>query len=166
MAVGFSISGTTGNIVDVTAPASTTVEPNAAKVALATTKDRAGFACIAAEHDSGAVTGTRIVRGARFSDDFRLKVGIDRPDFYENFPGGTLSSALWAAPLTGAMTVTVASGFVQLNASAINTINTGAQILSRRSFAISNSFPLIGELQANFSQAPVTNNVSEIGFLI
>lgn len=154
---GFRIQGnTSGNVLEVNAD-------NEAKVALPSDETKAGYVLLSTMNDSGSITNVKNVMSLESSQDYRLRVGVDNvPLFSEYFPGTAINSALWTAPVT-TMTVTVASGFATLNAGLSTAASAVARVSSYRSFPNYNKVPIYFETVLQFSQAPVTNNVSEFG---
>ena len=116
--MGFDISGPlSGSAVAVNLPAEAV----------------AGFAALMSEQDAGTILGSRRTKALEASEDFRLRVGMDTPLLHEFFPGAALNSALFTAPVTTA-TVTVAGGFVTLNAGLSVASGAVARVSSYRSF--------------------------------
>jgi len=153
---GFRIEGDTSGTV---------AEVNTDKellVGLNKTVAKAGFVALASELDPGVVTGSRLVRAAQVTPEGRLRVSADTAAFSEFFPGAALNSALWTAPVTTA-TVTVATGFVNLNAGLSTASGAVARVSSYRSFPVYGAFMLYIDIVAQFAQAPVASNVVELG---
>lgn len=128
-----------------------------------TTESQAGFVQISTEVDSGTVTGSRLVRAVKASGAYRLRVGKDAPLLFDQFPGATLNSAIWTAPVT-TMTVTLVGGFAQLNAGLSVASAAVARLQTYRSFPIAPTFPLWMETNILLTQVAQTNNVLEWGF--
>lgn len=83
--------------------------------------------------------------------------------FQDVFAGAAINSALWTSPVT-TMTVTIANGFVNLNAGVSTASGAVARVSSYRTFPKFTSFGLYWEANMQFSQTPQANNVCEWGF--
>lgn len=133
-----------------------------AKVNLPITESEAGFACASSEVDAGTVTGTRRQKAFEASADYRMRAGVDTLLFQDVFAGAAINSALWTSPVT-TMTVTIANGFVNLNAG-LSTANAAvARVSSYRTFPMYKSFGIYWEANMQFVQSPQANNVCEWG---
>ena len=134
---------------------------NALEVSLET-QTLAGFATLSTEIDAGTIIGTRTTRALQASRDFRLRSGIDTPLFSDYFPGANINTASWTQATT-TMTITVASGFLNLNAGASLASAAVARVQTYRFF---NKMPTYGirlEAYMQLSQAYQNNNVIEFG---
>lgn len=134
-------------------------------VALTKVIAKSGFAALVGETDGGAVTGTRTARALEVTEDYRLRVSTDMPTFSEYFPGTALNTSIWQTP-TGTMTVTVAGGFLTLNAGLNVASATYAQLRTWRSFPVYGTYTTYAEMILQASQAPLAGNVSEWGLFI
>lgn len=122
-------------------------------VALQSNKLEAGYATITSEVDAGTVTYTRLMRDLEVSTDYRLRVGIDTPFFYDYYPGIAIDNAKWGVAV-GTMTVVVATGWLTLN-SGLSTAASGyATVRTYRNFPLSGTGTLYGEIVAQFAQPP------------
>jgi hypothetical protein len=83
--------------------------------------------------------------------------------FYDGVEGAALNTNLWGGQNT-TMTITQASGFINLNAGAATTINTNAQINSIKSIPRINYFPIMGRFACKHVGGAQANAVMEIGF--
>jgi hypothetical protein len=128
-------------------------------------EEKSGFITMTAENDDGLVTGARYTLTPEVTGDYRLRTGIDQMLFNELFPGAALNSALWTAPATTA-TVTVAGGFVNLNAASSIAINAVARLTSYRHFPCYKSYTTYFEEEVAFTALPVIGNVCEWGGFI
>lgn len=137
------------------------------ELAVATTLDeaKAGFSAALSEVDAGTVTGERTTRAFEASEDYRERVGIDSLRWNDRFVGAVLNSTLWTAPVTTA-TVTVAAGWLNLNAGASVASGAVARVTSYSSFPSYGTVPLYWESVIQFTQLPQTNNVCEWGEFI
>lgn len=125
----------------------------------------AGFAAMISEEDKGIVTGVRSMRAPEVTNNFRFRVGIDTPLLSEYFPGSTLNSSIWTAPVTTS-TVSVSANLLTLNNAASLASAAVARIQSYAYFPIIGTAPLYGSMQLQFSSTPVANMVHEWGFAI
>lgn len=129
------------------------------------TQVEAGFVTLQAEPDPGGTTGTRLVRALDITDDFRLRVGEDVIVLQDVFIGAAINTALWFQNAT-TMTITVASGFLNLNAGAAVAINNVARVQSYRTLPVYHTFPTYFEFLAVYqtvNPTPPANNVTEMG---
>jgi hypothetical protein len=127
--------------------------------------ETAGFAIMAAENDSGSITGSRFVLGTEVTGDFRLRVGTDQMIFNELFPGTALNTALFTSPVT-TMTITVANGFANLNPAGSLALSAVARLATYRHFPCYKSYTTYFEMELNLSSVPVIGNVCEWGAFI
>jgi hypothetical protein len=160
--MGIKIQGNGDVVAEVTSASATDEQPRALRVALPLVAEQSGHVVIVSEQDGGTVTGSRRMKELEGSEDYRLRVGIDTPMLHEFFPGAALNSAIWTAPVT-TMTVTVTGGLLTLNAGLSTALNAVARVSSYRSFPAIATCELYGEIVAQLSQLPVTNNVTEWG---
>lgn len=161
--MAIAIQGNGGVVAEVTSASATEEQPRALRVALPLVAEQSGHVVIVSEQDGGDVTGSRRMKELEGSEDYRLRVGLDTPFLDEQFPGAALNSAIWTAPVT-TMTVTVAGGFVNLNAG-LSTANAAvARVSSYRSFPAVGTSELYCEIIAQFAEPPIANNVTEWGF--
>lgn len=138
---------------------------NELQVALSSNEDDAGFAIMACKMGSESDPGGLYVERVRASDFGRLSVGMDSPLWNHSFPGSALNTGLWSSPTT-TMTVTVTGGFLNLNAGAITTTSTAAQVRSYQHFAGWKTFALGVQMDVQFTQVPPLNNVCEWGWFL
>lgn len=121
-----------------------------------------GFAVMSAENDAGDVTLTRYTKDPEVSSDYRLRVGVDNMVFNESFPGGQYNTGLWQGPVT-TMTITVASGFANLNAGLSVASAAVAMLRTYRHFPCYKQYTTYFEMELQLSAAPVTGNKCEWG---
>jgi hypothetical protein len=154
---GFRIEGnTSGNVAEVDAN-------NNIKVTLPTNSDQSGFVQLAGTLSGAADPAGLITEELRSSAQGRLSVGAPVLLMNEFFNNTTLNSAVFTAPVT-TMTVTVASGTLNLNASAITTINTVARVSTYAHFPFQADFATYATWDMLLTQTPQTNTVIEAGF--
>lgn len=122
----------------------------------------AGFVTLSCDNDNGDVTGERYVLSPEVSGDYRLRIGTDQTLFNELFPGAALNTTLWTSPVTTA-TITVAGGFVNLNAAGSLAINAVARLTTYRHFPCYKSYTTYFEKEVQFTSLPVVGNVCEWG---
>lgn len=123
---------------------------------------QAGYAVLAAERDSGGVTGTRDVSKLTASAYDRLRSGRDTLFFNEVFPSTFLNSGVWGSYLS-TMTTTVANGFANLNAGLSTASGAYALLRTYRHFPGLPSFAAVFRARVQITKNPVTNNVCEWG---
>lgn len=156
---GFRIEGnSSGNVAEVTTD-------NNLNVTLPMSTTTAGYSMLSGEIGAASDPTGRIAEKLRVSGQDRLETGQLVPLLYEVFNYTTVNSAIFTVPVT-TMTVTAASGTVNLNASAITTTATVARISTYQYFPIlpeHSTYCMAGVL---LTQTPQTNNVIEIGFII
>jgi hypothetical protein len=126
------------------------------------TEDQAGFVQISSEVDAGDVLGTRTVRAAEISHDYRLRVGTDSPLFNLSFEGTIISQAHIQQNLT-TMTAAQASGFLSLNNANATTSGNAANIRTYRTFPLLGSYPTYVDMWIREGNPTATNAVSEWG---
>lgn len=127
--------------------------------------DNVGSVRLQAESDAGTITGEAKLNALEVSSDYRLRVGVDHSIFNELFPGASLNSAIWTAPVT-TMTATVAGGFANLNAGSSVASGAVARLTTYRNFPCYKSYTTYFEAEAQFTSLPVTGNVCEWGSVI
>lgn len=135
---------------------------NNAKVNLPLTEVDAGFSAITSEVDAGSIIGSRTVKAFESSEDFRMRSGLDTLLFQDSFAGAAINSALWQTPVT-TMTVTVANGFINLNAGLSTASGAVARASSYRTMPMYKGFGTYFEANMQFAQLPTANNVCEWG---
>ena len=123
---------------------------------------------IFSENDAGSITGTPYLQAPECSDDFRLRVGMDSLLFDHTFSEVALDSSTVKIPiLPVGMTMTLASGFLTLNASLAATANTNfIPIQTQRYFRVRATSPLYVEITGNLTGIPITNQVFEAGLFL
>lgn len=134
-------------------------------VALTQTESNAGFAAITSENDAGDYVGVRYMLSPETSSDYRLRTAIDTTFFNQVFPGAAINSAVWTAPVT-TMTLTASGGFANLNAGLSTASGAVARLTSYRSFPVYMSYPTYCEMDVQFTQGALAQNVCEWGFII
>jgi hypothetical protein len=127
--------------------------------------ETAGFMSMVAENDDGTVMGTRYMNAVEVSADFRVRVGVDQSILNELFPGTTLNSSIWTAPVT-TQTLTVSNGFANLNAGGSLASGAVSRLSTYRSFPCYKSYTTYVETEVQFTSTPVAGNVCEWGLII
>ena len=135
---------------------------NNLKVNLPTILSGAGYASMVGEVDDGVITGSKIVRPMDVSQDYRLRTGTDTILFQDTFNHAVVNNAKYIV-VTSTMTVTVAGGFLNLNAGNAVASTNVARVQTYRSFSIFNTYPLYVDFKAKFSQVLQANSVIEFG---
>lgn len=128
------------------------------------TEADAGFVQISTEVDSGDVLGTRTVIPPECSDDYRLRVGVDQTLFNATFEGTTILTTTYNQLLT-TMTVTQASGFMQLNNGVSTTSGHAAYVRTHRHFPTFGTYPTYVDMWIRETNPTATNTISEWGLL-
>jgi hypothetical protein len=138
-----------------------TITNGAAKIKDETPRE-AGFSALIAESDPGTVTGTRELRELEASSDFRLRTGVDSILWQDAFNYGNINARRYRVN-TATMTITQASGFLNLNAG--NTVTTAQSVNLRtaRSFPIFGSYSLYCQFDAVVVNTSALNAVGEVG---
>lgn len=132
-------------------------------VALASSKDKAGYAVLVGENHNGATGYSgKVRRPARVTADQRLATGIDTPLWEDYFSHATLNTRKYRSTLT-TMTAVVNGGFLTLNAGNSVAAAVGAQVRTYK------TFPLYAASSTRFhfwfalAVAPQQNNEIQIG---
>lgn len=135
---------------------------NNLKVNTPTTLTGAGYVVIAGEVDEGTYTGNRIVRPIDVSQDYRLRTGVDKIIWQDTFNHAVLNNSKYIG-VTSTMTITLANGFLNLNAG--NAVASGnvARVQTFKSFSLFNTYPLYIDFKAKFSATLQIGNVIEFG---
>lgn len=145
------------------ASAETTVDTNGnMHVVTPTTESQAGFVSVTAENDSGAVTGSRLMRSIETTEDYRLRVGLDAPMFDLSFEGTVVSQAVIQQNLA-TMTGTQANGLYLLNAGSATASGNNANIRTYRAFPLFGTFSTYCEIWAKTVNETASNSVTEWG---
>lgn len=136
---------------------------NALKSALAKTKLEAGYAVTLGEKDAGSITGFPFRAPFEVSSMRRVRMGIDTLFFNEQWPGAAVDSTKWNTA-TAAMTATVGSQILVLNAG--NSLTSGNSVIvsTRRAFPTWGGSTLWCDVNAQFAEQPIRGNVCEFGF--
>lgn len=135
---------------------------NNLKVTLPTVLSASGYASMVSEVDDGSVIGSKTLRQLDTSFDYRLRVGVDKILWQGTFNYAILNTSRYLG-VTSTMTVTVAGGFLNLNAG--NAVASGnvARVQTYRTFTTYASYPTYFDIKAKFSAAFQANNVIEFG---
>lgn len=156
MAVQIATGSSTAGLANVNSNFEVQVAPTG-------TAANAGFVAAVFENDAGLTTGSRQVRAPEVTSDFRLRVGVDAPLFSEFFPGTTLNSALWTAPVT-TNTITQTGGWARLNGT--TTASAVARLATYKHFTVMPGSGLTFRCRAQFTVNPPVNTVHEWGMFI
>lgn len=121
-------------------------------------------AILAAELDTGSVTGSALRRNAQITDPGRLRAGFDNVLFAETFCHSAFNSSNFLQT-TSTMTVAQSPGGCILNSG--NSVDTSvyARIASQRVFQVIGGAPLRVDMRMSHAAAPVLNNVCEWGLM-
>lgn len=113
--------------------------------------------------------GVRLVdpatgEGARTIEDGHLSVAQDLTLMSDRAVGTTLNTNVWTGNTT-TMTMDTLSGFYRLNASAITTLSTTAQLQSIKRFSVGYAdLPISGTAVAKTNNLPIANGTAQLGF--
>lgn len=121
-------------------------------------------AILAAELDTGSVTGSALRRKAQITDPGRLRAGLDDVLFAETFCHSTFNSSNFLQTVS---TMTVAQSLSGCILNSGNSIANPAyaRVVSQRAFQAIGGAPLRVDLRMSLASAPVTNNVCEWGLM-
>jgi hypothetical protein len=122
-----------------------------------------GYVVSTIEPDNGITTGVYFRKTSDVSQNYRLRVGIDKLIFQDTFNHGVLNNAKYLASAT-TQTITVANGYLNLNAN--NTVAAPGPVSlinTFRTFPIFNQYPIYFDVQAMFSAPLQNNNIIEFG---
>lgn len=125
-------------------------------------EENAGFVQISSEVDAGDVLGSRTLRAAEISHDYRLRVGTDSPLFNLSFEGTVISQGHIQQNLT-TMTAAQASGFLSLNNGNATASGNAANIRTYRTFPLLGSYPTYIDMWIREGNPTATNAISEWG---
>lgn len=148
-------SGSSGNLANVDAN-------NNLNVAVNGPVTTAGFTTLSAESDPGTVTGSRLVRQADISNDYRVRVGYDSLLFNDVFSYGTVNNGVYNATATTA-TIAQANGLLTLNSG--NSVASGAvaRVQTFAAFPTFATFPTYFQALATTINGNIVNKVLELG---
>lgn len=136
---------------------------NNLKVALPVIPNQAGYAQLAGALSGSADPAGLLVEAIRTSAQGRLSVGQPVALINEFFNNTALNSAVFTAPVT-TMTVTVAGGTLNLNASSITTTATVARVSTYAHVPFFADLATYCTFDALLTQPPQNNCVVEMGF--
>jgi hypothetical protein len=136
---------------------------NNLKVNLPTVLSGAGYVNVVAEVDDGSITGTKIQRKLDSSQDNRLRVGVDKILWQDTFSHATFNTSKYLG-VTSTMTMTLAGGFLNINAGNALASGNVARFQTFRTFSLFNTYPVYLDLKAKFSNTFQANSVFEYGF--
>jgi hypothetical protein len=126
------------------------------------TEVQAGFVQISSEVDAGNVLGTRTVRAAEVSHDYRVRVGSDSPLFNMSFEGTNIAQA-HIQQATATHTIAQSGGYLVLN-SGTSTAVGSSSVRTYRTFPLLGSYPTYCDMWVRETNATATNFISEWGF--
>lgn len=135
---------------------------NNLKVNLPMVLSGAGYVLTAGEVDDGLVTGTKLIRQMDVSQDYRLRTGIDKILWQDTFNHTILNTSKYIG-ITSVSTVTLANGFLNLNAGNAVAATNVARVQTHKTFSIFNTYPLYVDFKAKFTANLQANNVIEFG---
>lgn len=132
-------------------------------VALQRDATKSGFAAMVAELDSGAISGTRVMRTLRASRFRRLQVSSDQVIFDESFSSTAQNTTKWRSAAT-TFTLGLASGYVSFNNSLVTTAASSQIYQTWRVFPLTGQTIMAFEAMTLISAAPPSNWTANIGF--
>jgi hypothetical protein len=154
---GIRVEGnTSGNVAEVDAN-------NNLKTVMPVIPNQAGFVQLAGELSGSGDPAGLLVEALRASAQGRLSVGQPVALLNEFFNNTALNSAIFTAPVT-TMTVTVAGGSLNLNASGITTLSTVARVSTYAHFPFLADLATYATIDLLLTQNPQNNAVTEFGF--
>jgi hypothetical protein len=124
--------------------------------------NEAGFVIMSGEITSANSGNARLARPMDVSFDYRLRTGIDSLLWHDQWNHGVLNTQKYIG-VTSTMTMTVAGGFLNLNAGSSVTSGHVARLQTWRSFPLYSNFPLYVEFWAGTTVAAQAANVIEFG---
>lgn len=136
---------------------------NNLKVNLPTVLSGAGYVNVVSEVDEGIITGTKLQRPLDSSQDYRLRVGLDKVLWQDTFSHTTFNTSKYIG-VTSTMTMTLAGGFLNLNAGNSVASAAVARFQTFRTFSLFNTYPVYLDMKAKFSNTFQANSVFEFGF--
>lgn len=133
------------------------------QAALSNTPAYVGGVRIVSECDAGTVTGVPKLLYPRTSSEFRLRVGLDTPMFYDSFNATAQNTSVWLHYFS-TMTVTQGGGFVLFNANSSASLNNCCSLQTWRTFVLIGQATVTLEFTGNITASPKANQVFEAGF--
>jgi hypothetical protein len=133
-------------------------------VNLPTVVEQAGFTQLSGNLAEATDPTGIISQKLRVSAQGRIAVGQPVMLLNEVFNYTTLNSAIMTAPVT-TMTVTVAAGTLNLNASSITTVSTVARVSTYAFFPLQADFATFATWDMLLTQNPQVNTTIEAGFI-
>jgi hypothetical protein len=101
--------------------------------------EAAGFVCLAAEVDTGLVTGARVTKELEVSDDFRLRVGTDTLQFNLSFEGAVVARDRLQQNDT-TMSAVQGAGFLSINSASAVASGNACNIRTYKTFPLLPSY--------------------------
>ena len=138
---------------------------NNLKTVLPGTLSQVGFAALAGRNDDGVTIGTpRVKRVYATESGEGLKTSEPLMLWDDTFNATAHNTSKYNFNST-TQTGTQAAGFLNLNASAITTINTNSGIATQKAFPLFGKAELRGTICLQLTQVPQANNLIEFGFI-
>jgi hypothetical protein len=135
-------------------------------VALTKVLANAGYAALVGENHDGSSGAAALRRSIYVSPEKRLGVGMDSILWDDTFNATVVNTRKYLQTLT-TMTVLQSSGSsLTLNASALTTTTTAANVRSYKSFPVMGNFPTMVDFWFALTLVPQANNVIEIGWAL
>ena len=123
-----------------------------------------GAVGVFSENDAGAATGTKQIRSARTSEDFRLRVGMDTFLFGDTFNATAQNTNNWTYTFATMTAAQPGAGSVNFGVVQGTTAAHGAFMRTFQHFPVFGTAPLYHEtIAGQFTAALVTNEVWSCG---
>lgn len=123
-----------------------------------------GYIIFSAEVDDGSILGEKTIRPIEPSQDYRLRVGIDKIVWQDTFNHSTLNTSKYLSFFSGQTISLSGDGFLTLNHTGSTANNDSCSIRTYRTFSLYNTYSLYADMQAYFTNSLQSNNVIELGF--
>lgn len=124
--------------------------------------DMLGYAVVVSELDAGTITGTRVLRQANSSQDFRRTGGVDSILWNDSYNHGQFNSSKYKGGLSG-QTFGFTNGSLIFNAGASTTFGHYSTVSTYRTFPLYVNAPTYVAFTAMFSGSLQNNSVMEFG---
>ena len=126
---------------------------------------QAGFSSMLAQNDAGDITGTRSVKEAYVSDDYRLAIGQDTISALYNFTPTTQNTGDFKHAFT-TMTMTQSGGFLNINPALATVSGNYAYLQSWRYFSLQGAAGNLTSFIGQISASIPSNQIFEMGHFL
>jgi len=120
------------------------------------------YASVVIEADDGSVYGTKTIRPLYVTQDYRTNRNLEKPIWDDVFCHSVINNTKYKVSAT-TQTITVANGFLNLNAGDDVSAGTSSAIQTFKYFPIYMVAPMYVNIKAKFSETLQTNSVTEFG---